>query len=244
MFSAYQNIAENGVDICQSAVKIAPCSDKLADLPKADGLVLLDANYGMSTMYLLSLDPAIVNEHNAQQRNPSVDLYLPENGMGESGANYSQAFKQRYFTALAKRNHAIIAHAQQRKALIDKGEGDFAGDEALIIPAANYLGMNNKLFAQDPSLLAHTQQAWKLLHQDGSVSTQIVPTTRSAKNLSNKGNQYDMALRTTVQRFLPMYAVRLNGDFAITATGLQGVDWESSHTTPVGNVRHISVPSA
>jgi hypothetical protein len=42
----YQNVAENGVAACQGAKKLSPCGDDLAGLPKADGLILVDAHPG------------------------------------------------------------------------------------------------------------------------------------------------------------------------------------------------------
>lgn len=45
LMAAYQNIAENGLSACNGSEKIYPCSDALADLPAADGIMLCDANY-------------------------------------------------------------------------------------------------------------------------------------------------------------------------------------------------------
>ena len=43
LMSTYQNIAENGLKACQGSEKIVKCSDSLAGLPAADGIMLLDA---------------------------------------------------------------------------------------------------------------------------------------------------------------------------------------------------------
>lgn len=45
LMAAYQNIAENGLSACNGSEKIYPCSDALADLAAADGVILADANY-------------------------------------------------------------------------------------------------------------------------------------------------------------------------------------------------------
>lgn len=45
LMAAYQNIAENGLSACNGTEKIYPCSDALADLEPADGIILADANY-------------------------------------------------------------------------------------------------------------------------------------------------------------------------------------------------------
>src|SRR6202012_3099334 len=44
VMSAYQFIAENGVKACQASEKIWKCPDSLANLPPADGLMLIDSN--------------------------------------------------------------------------------------------------------------------------------------------------------------------------------------------------------
>ncbi|RAK91138.1 hypothetical protein BO79DRAFT_280387 [Aspergillus costaricaensis CBS 115574] len=62
IMAQYQNVAENGVSACNGPEKISPCSNALAGLEPADGLMLLDANYGISTMGPLSLNPAIEYE--------------------------------------------------------------------------------------------------------------------------------------------------------------------------------------
>ena len=63
LMSAYQNAAENGVQAFQGPEKLIKCSD-LGELPPADGVMLLDSNYGNGVMTLLSLDPAVTSEDN------------------------------------------------------------------------------------------------------------------------------------------------------------------------------------
>jgi hypothetical protein len=59
VMTAYQMVAEGGVAACQGAEKIHRCPDNLQGLPKADGIVMADSNWGQSTMSLLSIDPAV-----------------------------------------------------------------------------------------------------------------------------------------------------------------------------------------
>jgi len=80
LMSSYQNIAENGVSVCQGPEQIVKCPDSLKGLPKADGLMLLDSTIGTGGMTLLSLDPALVSEENAQVLNPALDMFNPANG--------------------------------------------------------------------------------------------------------------------------------------------------------------------
>lgn len=51
LMAAYQNIAENGLSACNGTEKIYPCSDDLADLEPADGVILADANYVSSLLF-------------------------------------------------------------------------------------------------------------------------------------------------------------------------------------------------
>ena len=94
LMASYQNIAENGVGICQGPEKIVKCPDSLAGLPPADGLMLIDSNIGGGAMALFSLDPAVVSEDNGQVLNPDLDMYNPKNGFNPKGSTYSDEFKQ------------------------------------------------------------------------------------------------------------------------------------------------------
>lgn len=48
IMSFYQNVAENGVKVCQKRVQLDPCSNDLANMPPADGVVLLDSEGGVA----------------------------------------------------------------------------------------------------------------------------------------------------------------------------------------------------
>lgn len=245
MMAAYQNIAENGVSACNGNEKIAPCSDRLKDLPPADGIILLDANYGLSTMSLLSMNPAIIDENNPKQQDSALDLFSPANGFNTNGANYSEAFTKAFQKGIAQRMNKITQYALQRKKIIDNGETAFSDDEILVIPDANYVGFNNKFFSQDPKFLSHTSQKWDLIHKDGSITNEIVYTVRPAKNLKQQNNTfYKGALKTTVNRFLKTFAIRLDEQkFSYGADGFTGIDWDSSQTTPISSAKGIKVPS-
>lgn len=59
VMTAYQMVAEGGAKACQGREKIWQCSESLAGLPPADGIVLADPNWGLATMSLFSIDPAV-----------------------------------------------------------------------------------------------------------------------------------------------------------------------------------------
>lgn len=245
MMAAYQDVAENGASACNGTEKIYPCSNAMDGLPPADGVLLIDANYGLSTMTLLSINPAITNESTGADINPSLNIYNKANGWTENGGNYTNSFMKEFWTGVAARWDRIQTHALQRNALITAGKGDYTDDEGLVIPDANYIGFNNKMITQDTSLLSHTSYKWPLLHKNGRNTTQIVPSVRvaSAGIPSAVDSFYTGALKTTITRFLSTFAIRIDGaNFRVTADNITGVDWTSSQTAPIGSVQGITKP--
>jgi hypothetical protein len=243
MMAAYQNIAENGAAAFEGPEKLIPLSAKLASLPKADGIMLLDANYGISGMTLLSLNPAIRAESNGYEIDPALDLFAPATGFTERGARYSPEFARVFHAGVAARMNRLVEHAQNRLRRINAGEGSFSDDEPMVIPDANYVGFNNKFFAQDPRFLSRTSQAWPLLHADGSLTTEVVHTVRRASGFRPMSNSYfHGALKTTVKRFLSTFAIRVGDDFCYGADDFRGMDWSSSHTAPIAATAGIHVP--
>ncbi|KAB8256168.1 hypothetical protein BDV32DRAFT_141464 [Aspergillus pseudonomiae] len=222
MMAAYQNIAENGVSACNGAEKIYPCSDAMANLEPADGLMLLDANYGLSTMALLSLNPAIEDETDASKLNQSLSVYNPANGFNNNTqSNYTADFKHRFQQGVVARNNCILQYAQKRLKALEAGKGMFGDDEPLTIPASLYIGFNNLFFAQDTRYLHHTTYSWPLLRKNGTTTG---------------------ALKTTIRRFLSTFAIRVTDKFNIKADNIEGIGYASSQTAPHASVQGIRVP--
>jgi hypothetical protein len=243
IMSAYQMIAEGGVKACQGAEKIWKCPDELAGLPAADGVMLVDSNWGLAAMTLFSLDPAVSNEVDAVHLNPALDMFNPANGFKPSGSTYSPAFVQAFLSGEAKRSRSITARAQAAMAAIRAGKGPYEDDAPFTVAGASLLGGNNKLFAQDLSLMAQTKGAHRLIHPDGSATTQVVKTVRVTENTASLSPSYQRgALRTSVRSYLSTYAIRVGDDFAYDASGVKGVDWTSTYASPPGNVQGISAP--
>jgi hypothetical protein len=243
LMSSYQAIAEGGLKACQGPEKIIKCPDSLAGLPVADGLMLIDSNYGMSTMTLFSIDPAVVDEGTGQKIDPKLDLYNTQNGFNPDGAKYTEDFTRRFQTAVGKRENQLIRTALDRLQKINAGNGFYSDDEPFVVPGANYTGSNNKFFTQDTRFLSHTQKAWPLLHKDGAMTTEIVHTVRVPENMKpTTSSMQSGALKTTVRKFLGTFAVRVNDDFAYDEDSIRGVDWTSSYTTPAASVQNIKVP--
>jgi hypothetical protein len=243
LMSSYQNIAENGLKACQGAEKLIKCSDSLAGLPPADGLMLVDSNWGLAAMMLFSIDPAVVSEENAQALNPELDLFSAKNGFDPKGSTYSEEFIRKFLNAEGKRNSQLIKYALDRLEKINAGKGRFSDDEPFIIPGGSFRGYNNRLFSQDIRLMSHTRKAWPLLRADGSTATQVIHTVRVPENpASNTASLERGGLTTTVRDFLNTFALRVTDDYGYNEDSVRGIDWSSSYSCPPGNVEGIKVP--
>src|SRR5438552_16418773 len=116
--SFYQAVAENGSTYCRGGNKLIECDSTLDGLPKADGIVLVDAHPGVSINGLRSLNPAVIDEHDPGKIDPTLDPFNPANGYADGGSHYSAAFKTRYFKAQADRmNRLIDAALAERRAM-------------------------------------------------------------------------------------------------------------------------------
>lgn len=243
LMSAYQNAAENGVLALQGPEKLIKCSD-LGELPPADGMMLLDSNYGNGVMTLLSLDPAVTCEDSGKNLDPELDLFNPANGYDPRGSTYSDEFICKYQKAQGERNNRLIHMALERLHAIEIGKGKYDDDEPFIVPSGAQEAFNNKLFPQDIRLLSHTRMAWPLLHPNGSITTQIIPCVRQAKNDKNFTGSYRMGARkSTVRTYLNSSAVRTTADFGYNEDSMYGVDWLSSYTCTPGNMQCVSAPT-
>ena len=245
LLSAYQMIAENGVQSCQDASKIHRCPDYLQGMPKADAVIWADSNWGNATMTVLSLDPAVKQQDNGLQIHQALNLYNPANGFNAQGnSNYSTDFIKRFQTVVAQRNQTLLTQAQKRLQAIEAGQGAFADDEPFVVAGAGSVGPNNKLILQDTRLLARTKGKWPLIHKDGSQTVQVVHSVRPPKPINGLTAKLNMgAVNTTVRGWLTDNAIRLKPDFGYDASGVYGVEWTSSYASTAGNVTQICVPS-
>jgi len=240
--SAYQSIAENGVTVCQGSEKIVPCPSNLAGMPKADGLIIFDSVLGMGAHTLVTLDPAVANEHAGRLLIPSLNMYNPENGFHPpTGGTYSAKFIKKYAAAQQRRMAELIHTALGRLEKINAGEGKYLDDEPFSVPGSSIT--NPQLWALDLNLLAHTRDVQKLVHKDGSVTTQIVPSIRNPNPATSSATLNSTGARlTTVKRFLNTWACRTTHNYGYGADYITGVDWQSTYNNTVGAVEEISVP--
>ena len=82
--SFYQAVAENGPSFCTDPNKLTQCDNSAGaytGLPKADGIVFVDAHPGVGTIAMLrSNNPAVVNEDRPDLLRPNLDPFNPANG--------------------------------------------------------------------------------------------------------------------------------------------------------------------
>lgn len=243
LMSAYQCAAENGASVFQGPEKLVKFSDELNGLPPADGLMMLDSNFGNAAMTLFSLDPAIVEEGTSRKIDPSLDLFNPDNGFDPEGSTYSDGFIRKFQQAQGERNNRLIKSALERLSDLEAGRGRYADDEPFIIPGAAQGFFNNKLYAQDIRLMSRTKAPWPLLKADGSVSMEIIRSLRKPENKETMTPSYKKgALMTTVRNYLDSYAVKTSYAFGYDESSVTGIEWASGYNCPPGNMTGISVP--
>ncbi len=240
VMTAYQSIAEQGVGFCRTEASIWKCPDTLAGLPKADGVILGDPNWGIANDVLTGIDPAVGND-DGMTIDPALDMYNPANGFDPKGSTFSPEFVRKFTAAQAWRNNAVIDLALARQAAIKAGNGKYQENEPFIIAGAVFTG--NKLYASDMRLLAYTQKPWPLVHKDGSVTTEVVHSVRVPSTMTNPSRTYRGALKTTVNGFISTYAIRATPDFGYGApTAEHGVIFRSTMGSNPGNVEGVTVP--
>ena len=272
LMSTYQNIAENGLKACQGPEKIVKCSDSLAGLPPADGIMLLDAHWGDGISNLLfGMSPSMTGG----ELTPDLDPRNPRNGYDPAGSKYNDDFLRRYQTAVGKKMNQMVQDALAKYAAISADKSGSHNNDMFAIPGGNGV----KLPSVDTHLLSHTHNAWPLLRPDGSIVTQVVYSVRplagqgqgqggpggpggpggqgqgqrgpdQGQGQGGPGNAQGPPRegaaggggQVYVREFLNTYAVRVTDDFAYGEDFVRGVDWSSSYANAPGNVKGIKVP--
>lgn len=249
MVAFYANVAEHGPAACQSPEAFYPCKNQeVANLAKPDGVVMFDPGFGALTL-ASNVDPAYDGiSADAWNRSQSdLDMFAAANGYDANtgSANYSAAFRKKYFAAQSARNNAVIDQAIARVKLLDQGKGEFTDDETFLIPGAVNTRSAASLHRTDLSILSRTKRPHILLKADGSKPEVIVQSIRPATGQQNaqaidacctEGNY-------TVRQFLANDAVRTTKDFALTENDVLGVDWKTSNTSTPANAAGITAPT-
>jgi len=241
----YQNVAENGPWVCQGPEKIIPCDDtSLHNLPKADGVILRDAHLGDALATFVNVDPAIHNNA-CEPRQPAFDMFAEANGYDPAtdGATYSKRFNNKFTTQQAIRNKDILHDALGllRKKIKDTRDRSQLGED---IPFVVVGSQNARLWQPDISLLRYTKRAHTLLARDGTRPVQIIESVRVPAGERDQGlDCTDSSIAANVRVWLGAHALRSKpGKYTLTKDDMTGIDYDSSATSSVTNVRGIKVP--
>jgi pimeloyl-ACP methyl ester carboxylesterase len=242
----YENVAENGVAACQDARRISPCSNTLANMPKVDGLILLDPIPGLAFADLTNTDPSVTAEDQFGRIDPakidaSLDMFSVTNGYDAKKPSYSADFVKRFYAAEGSRYARLVDLARSRSEAIKAGKGWFPDDEPFIVGHANA-----RLWTVDVDLLSHTQQPHTILTKDGQkqeIARSIRTVGTSVVGDVTKANlPYRRARQATVRSFLSTFAIRTTPDFTVTADSVVGVDWQSTNTSLLANLAGVKAP--
>ena len=240
----YQDVAENGPKACQEPARIYKCQTKDAEnLPRADAMVLLDANTGAPER-VRKTNPA-VDPHHPRRYDVSLDLFSPKNGYDPTtgAANYSAAFLKRFYAAQAAQVNGLIDEAQARLAVIEKGEGEYRSDEP-------FEDGSYPLFEGPSPEQAYIHLLWKthaphrLLTPDGSDPVQIISLVKQPKmRPMDTPTHRETPNAETVRSFLTAGPLRVTSDYHWTEDNMYGVVWRSSPASLPGNIEGVHVPT-
>ena len=236
--SCYQYIAENGTGRFANTVRIVPFPE-IEPLTPADGLMLLDANYGI--MEVLPMDPAVKSLDNGYERIPELDIYNPDNGYDPAGSHYDRGFVRRFQRAQIQFYKKLLDYARERADLIKMGKGRFADDEPIVIPGAGSGSGANKLFIQDVSLLGHTRGEHKLLHRGGVITSEVIRTVRTPHDAPSPSLYHRGSTMMTVNSLLAG-EIKFDDDFGYDECSMWGADWNFNPFSTRANVQGIHVP--
>ena len=232
--SFYQAVAEQGPSYCRGSRKLTECDDSLAGLPKADGLILVDAHPGISVNGLRSLNPAVVDEHDPGKLDPALDPFNPANGYKDGASRYSDEFKRKYFKAQADRMNRLIDTATAQLNAMKSKAAPYPDDDAMVV--TRFEGA--RLMELDPSIHHSTMQPRRLLKNDGTIATQIVDSVRRpARGYHVRNASFDGGARVmTLRSFLSANAVRAKDS-------LDDIDWCSTNNSTRCAVERITIPT-
>ncbi len=232
--SFYQAVAEKGIGYCAAPGKLTVCGKELSDLPRADGLILVDASLGNPSGLLRGLNPAVVREGDPKSLDPALDPFNPANGFNPSGAStYTPEFKQKYYEAQSARMNRLIASAGEQANQLGSDRGPFPDDNVFLIVRA----LGARLADGDVVAETATVKPRKLLRNNGSIVTQIVRSVRPPGRQNPAQNAYfeGGARLLTLKSFLTANAIR-------STNSMTGIDWCSTNNSTPCAVGQIGVP--
>ena len=232
--SFYQAVAEKGLLFCRNPQKLTVCGAELEGLPKADGVILVDASLGNGVGLLRGLNPAVVKEGDAKAIDPALDPFNPANGFNPNGpSRYPREFKEKYFSAQSARMNRLIASAVEQASQLGTPRAPFPDDNAFLIVRAD----GARLLDDEELAGRATAAPRKHLKNDGRIVTEAVRPLRPVASMNPEPNGlFDAGARLlTLRSFLTTNAIR-------STQSMTGVDWCSSNSSTPCAVGQIGVP--
>ena len=233
--SFYEAVAEKGPAYCQGPGKLVQCApDRLTGLPRADGIIFVDAHPGIAALAVRSLNAAVTSDADPRQIDASLDPFSTQNGYNPaSSSHYSEAFQKKYFKAQADRMGRLIADARGRMKQIKEGKGAYSDDDVFLIVR----GEGARLTALDTAIHHSTAKPQKLIKNDGTIVTQVVESVRRATPESKKTNGMFRGGTNllTLRSFMSANAIH-------ASDSMNGIDWCSTNNSTPCALQNISVP--
>jgi pimeloyl-ACP methyl ester carboxylesterase len=229
--SFYQAVAEQGPAYCTDPQRLTRCGTELANLPKADGLILVDASLGNPIGLLRGLNPAVKTEGDPASIDSALDPFNPANGFSPTGSAYSDEFKKRYYAAQSARMNRLVGMAIDQAVRLGTPAAPFPDDNAFLIVRASGARLIDNA---EPTA---TTEPRKLLKNNGSVVTEIVKSSRPPATAAPQQNAtFNGGARLlTLRSFLTANAIK-------STNSMTGIDWCSSNSSTPCAVGQISVP--
>lgn len=242
--SAYQRIAENGAATFQGPEMYAPIPDM--ELVCADGLVCCDANFGFTANHMISLATNMKDDYVSGDRtSPELDPIAPENGYDPAtgAATYSDDFLKAMWKAQASRYNRLLAQAQERWKLLQEGKGMFSDDEPWTV-VAGFGNVNTyQMYTHDVRFFSKTLAPHKLIHKDGSITTEIIPTVRKPQPSPADFASIAKGFQTKVSEYL-YCGMKVDEDaFHYDESRIYGVDIDNTLACAHGNAAYIKCPT-
>ena len=234
LMTFYQNVAQNGPSVCQGPNKLIPCTNELAGLPPADGIILRDGHPGTAVNTLRSINPSLERDDKPDQIIASLDPFNPKNGFNPVGSSkYSEEFREKFFRAQAVRMNRLVDQALGKLRSIEAGKYYYSDDDAFMIHQSE----GARLAEMDLTIHSGTLKPHKLLKNDGTIVTEVIKSVRvpSPGNAKRAKSFQEGSKLLTVRSFLGTRAIRAKHS-------MDDIDYCSNNNSTPCHLQKITVP--
>jgi pimeloyl-ACP methyl ester carboxylesterase len=160
-------------------IKKTPAGDPTGlekyDLPKADGLILLNAAEGEGLHIVHRLDPSVTDENDPFSYDPTLDMYNPDNGfrVPPEPSHYSKEFIERYRKAQQERARRLVEIA---KGYIREQE---YYQDLMKTPAYKQMSLQEQLMIQRRAMYEKPMTVYRSFAEPGYYDLSIDPNDRT-----------------------------------------------------------------